>query len=391
MFRSKPPIGVDIGSHTVKVIQMQRSGNGYELIKFGMAELYPEGEPPGDPQKRIEAQVNALHRALEDAQIKARHSVSSVCGESIIVRYLQLPEMPEDELRNALQWEAEEYIPFRLSEVNLDSVVLSLDSGEDHPKMDVLLVSAKKDLINNHVSVLRGVSLDPKIVDVDAFAFLNCFEHNHQPGADSCAVLVNIGNEITSINVVNGGVSRFSRDIPIGGQTLTTAIKSRLGCSYAEAERLKIDFGAPAADQLPEELDIEQENSFGSALMDAVQEKVEPTDGDATVAESREAQVQRAVRGVLENLFSEVRRSIEFFENQYRGTNVSLLVLGGGTASLKNLSVNFQKELQLPVEMIDPLRHISVGSKCNDPQRVQAVRHQLGVSVGLGLRGMAAA
>src|SRR5690606_8979570 len=126
----------------------------------------------------------------------------------------------------ALQWEAEEYIPFRLSEVNMDSMILGRPQESDIPKMDVLLVSAKKDLIGNHVSILQAVGFYPRIVDVDAFAFLNCYELNHQPSSDECVALVNIGNEITSINVYSGGVSRFSRDIPIGGYTMTHAIKS---------------------------------------------------------------------------------------------------------------------------------------------------------------------
>ena len=386
MKKSKYPIGVDIGSHTVKVCQLRRVGGLYELEKFGSAQIYPDGEPPSDADKQYRAKVDALKRALDDGQIRARHSVSAVFGESIIVRYLQLPQMPEDELKKALQWEAEEYIPFRLSEVNLDSMVLGNVEDADHAKMEVLLVSAKKDLVNNHVAMLREAGLEPRIIDVDSFAFLNCFEINHEPGRDDCVALVNIGGEFTSINIYNNGVSRFSRDIPVGGDTMTTAIRAHMKCAFPEAERYKIDFGvAPVAENGESEND---ETQIGS-LLDTIRGTVEQLSGEEE-KKTPEAIVQGAINNVTHNLFSEVRRSIEFFENQYRGTNVSRLVLGGGTAMLKNLVENFEREFQLPVEVIDPLRQIRVSSRNNQGDRLNAQRHQLAVGIGLGIRAMAA-
>lgn len=126
MFRSKNLIGVDIGSHTVKVCQVHKIGDRYELENYGTAEIYKHGRSADDLASGKQLKVDALKRALEDGNIRGHHAVSAVSGESIIVRYLQLPEMPECELKQALQWEAEEYIPFRLSEVNLDSQILGL-------------------------------------------------------------------------------------------------------------------------------------------------------------------------------------------------------------------------------------------------------------------------
>lgn len=385
MFHSKAPIGVDIGSHSVKVCQLRRVGDNFELEKFGVAEIYPNGDHPTDPQEQQTARIEALKKALEMAQIKAKQSVSAVCGESIIVRYLQLPEMPEDELKKALQWEAEEYIPFRLTEVNIDSVILGRSNDGEHGKMDVLLVSAKKDLIENHVAVLRGAGLEPRIVDVDSFAFLNCYETNHTPANAECAALINIGGEITSMNIYCGGVSRFSRDIPVGGDTITLAIKARLGCSFKEAERLKIVAGA-AAVQVER---AEAAPGFASNLMTNIMGRVEEMSGGAGEG-APEAQASKAVQLVLGNLFSEIRRSIEFFENQYRGLNVSRLVLGGGTALMSNLVENFERELRLPVETIDPLRRVRVPERLAQAQQIQAIRYQLGVGIGLGIRGLAA-
>jgi type IV pilus assembly protein PilM len=386
MFGSKAPVGVDIGTHTIKVCQLKRAGEGYELERFGAVEIFPGGDRPMDAQEQQAAKINALKQALAVGGIKAKHSVSAVSGESIIVRYLQLPEMPEDELKKALQWEAEEYIPFRLSEVNLDSVILGRGSDGEHPKMDVLLVSAKKDLVESHLSVIRGAGLEPRIVDVDSFAFLNCFEINHQPALDECVALINIGAEITGINIYSGGVSRFSRDIPVGGNTITAAVKARLGCSISDAEGLKINIGvAPVAAAAPK-----AESNVQGSLMDSIRGTVEEMTGAHVNDHLPEVNASKAINGVVAGMLLEVRRSLEFFESQYRGINVSRVVLGGGTAVLRNLAQQFEQELRLPVEMIDPLRRIKVSSRGNLGEQVLAVRHQLGVGIGLGIRGMAA-
>ena len=232
--------------------------------------------------------------------------------------------MPEEELKKALQWEAEEYIPFRLSEVNLDSVILDRSLEGDQSKMDVLLVSAKKDLVQEHVSVISGAGLDPAIVDVDSFAFLNCFEINHEPSREDSLALVNIGGDITSINIYNRGTSRFSRDILVGGDTITTSVQSRLACTRAEAERLKIAVGAPlSAATAPS--DGTQIRTGG--FFDTIREAVEDHGQDPSAAETPEMKASKAVQTVLNGLVSEVRRSVEFFENQYRSANVTRVAL----------------------------------------------------------------
>jgi type IV pilus assembly protein PilM len=378
---------VDIGSHTVKVCQLRRVGDMYELEKFGSAEIYAAGDQPSDAREQQAAKVAALKRALEDGQIKAKHTVSAICGESIIVRYLQLPEMPEDELKKALQWEAEEYIPFRLNEVNLDSMVLGHGADGDHSKMEVLLVSAKKDLVESHVSILRDAGLEPRIVEVDSFAFLNCYEANHNPAEEDCVALVNIGGQITSINIFNRGVSRFSRDIPVGGDTMTTAIKVRLNCSYRDAENYKVTVGAPHGDAAAAE---KEAPAAAASLLETIRGTVEEMAGSTPGSESPEDVAGKAIQGVLLNLFSEVRRSVEFFENQSRGLNVQRIVLGGGSARLSSLREYFESELHLPVEMIDPLRRVRPSARMNNAERLSEMRQQLGVGIGLGLRGLAA-
>lgn len=386
MFSSKSAIGVDIGSNTVKVVQLKRSGSNVELEKAATTDIYSGGERPADPAAQRRARVDAVKRALNQAKITSKNSVSSVCGESIIVRYLQLPEMPEDELKKALQWEAEEYIPFRLDEVNIDSMVLGKsDPGSE--RVDVLLVSAKKDLVDDHLSVIRDAGLTPKVLDVDSFAFLNCYEANYANSSQECIALINIGAEITGITIFQNGVSRFSRDIPVGGNTMTSAIRSHLRCSFAEAENLKIMHGAnPPADSSKETT-----KAFAGSLMDTIRGTVEEMTGAKSDESNKEAMVAKAINGVLNDLISEVRRSVEFFENQVRGVSVSKIVLGGGAAVMGNLKENFEHQLSLPVEIIDPLRRIKVTGRDVRSSSLDPVRHSLAVGIGLGLRGLMAA
>ncbi len=382
----KAAIGLDIGSSHVKAVQIRRLGKaGFELERFGIAEIYPDGDRSAVTMSESEAKVDAIRRALAQGKITAKQSISSVCGESIIVRYIQLPNMPEEEIRNALRWEAEEYIPFSIEDVNLDSVVLG--KSEDGEKVDVLLVAAKKDQVNAHLELIRSAGLTPLYVDVDSFAFLNCYEINYNPSVTETLAAVNIGAEITSINIYTGGVSRFSRDIPIAGNTITRNIQQKLtqakmAADWATAERLKIQEGAP---------DVASLESIGTggedmSLLETIRGTVERITGEDLGENAPEVVAGRVIRSTLGNLVGEIRRSIQYFENQPNGRAVQKVVIGGGTAQMKNLDKFLAHELNLPVETIDPLRRIMVKSRELNSALLESSKLMLGVGVGLALR-----
>ncbi|OPZ22688.1 MAG: cell division protein FtsA [candidate division BRC1 bacterium ADurb.BinA364] len=383
LFRSKATIGLDIGSSLVKAIQLKRTGRGIELEKLGMADIYPSGIRPSDPAEDRRMRTDAVRMALASAGITAKQSITSISGESIIVRYIQLPDMPEAELKNALQWEAEEFIPFRIEDVNLDSVILGRTADSEGGKVDVMLVSAKKELVDQHLEIVREAGLTPIVIDVDSFAFLNCFDYNHQPGPGEIVALVNIGSGITNINIYVEGASRFSRDISIAGQTITTAIQSRLGVDHAEAEEIKRREGAP---------DLEARPASGmpedSSLIDTIRGAVEQISGHAIGDSAPEAIAGKAIRNTLANLVGEIQRSIHFFENQSGGKAVQKIVLGGGTSRLPGIDRFFEHEMRLPVELINPLLRIDVGGSGVDPALLDKSREMLGVGVGLALRGV---
>jgi len=377
MFGAKTVIGLDIGSDKVKAIQLKKKGSSYELERFGMADVYPNKDKAaftGDPR---ELKAQAVRRALDDGKITAKHCVSAVSGESIIVRYIQLPQMPEQELKNALRWEAEEYIPFRMEEVNLDSAILGPSSAAG--KVDVLLVCAKKDLVSEHVSIVRSVGLTPVIVDVDSFAFLNCYEATYKPGPGDCVALVNVGADITNINIYIGGTSRFSRDISVAGNAISQAVAQKTGIGFAKADDLKMALGAPVSDAKD---DGEEEES---TLISSIRGTVERMTGSDLGDDSLDANATKAIRNILMNLVGEIRRSVQFFENQGGGATVQRVVLGGGTSRMPKLAQFLTSELDLSVEVMDPLRGVSIGSGVNQGQ-LDTARAHLGVGIGLALR-----
>ena len=377
MFGGNKVVGLDVGSYQVKAVELRRAGNKFELVRFGIADVYPNGDRTAAGSSDVyQLKVNAIQRAMQQSRIAAKHTVSAVSGESIIVRYIQLPQMPEAELKNALRWEAEEYIPFAIDEVNLDSVVLGESSVAG--KVDVLLVSARKDLVNDHVQLVRSANLTPVVVDVEGFAFLNCYEANYQPRHDECVCLVHIGAEVTNINVYVGNTSRFSRDIGTAGNAITQAICQKCQVPYAKGEELKRKVGASAPDD-------SEEDTGGNELISTIRGTVERITGSELGDDSPEATASKAIQNVLNQLISEVRRSIQFFEGQSGGATVQRVIIGGGTAKMKNIAAYLQSQLDVSVEVIDPLRNFAI-SKDVDARLLDEHREQLGAGIGLALR-----
>ncbi|MDX2177851.1 MAG: type IV pilus assembly protein PilM [Candidatus Sumerlaeia bacterium] len=377
MFGKKSVVGLDIGSSKVKAIQLRRAGNRLEVERFGVADVFSPDRPQGASVSDLK--LTAAREAVASGRLDAKYSVSAVAGESIIVRYIQMIEMPEAELKNALRWEAEEYLPFAIDEVNIDSVVLGPSASPG--KVDVLLVCARKDMITEHYNIIRSVGLTPLVVDVEGFAFLNCFEAIYKPGPQDCVALVNIGAETTNINIYVGGTSRFSRDIPIAGNAITSAVMNKASVDFAKAEEVKRIVGAPSSEAKAD--DGEGESSLISTIRGSV-ERITGSDlGDNSV----EANAEKAIAQTLEQFVGELRRSVQFFENQPGGKTVSRVFVGGGSAKMKNLTDYVASGLDIPVEIMDPLRGLSVGSGVNR-DLIEAHREQLAVCVGLALRNL---
>jgi type IV pilus assembly protein PilM len=273
---------------------------------------------------------------------------AAVSGHSVIVKKISVPAMTVEELEESIRWEAEQYIPFDVNEVNLDFEVIQ--HGDAERPMEVLLVAAKRDLIDDYVNLIGEAGLTPAVIDVAGFAVENAFEANYEPGPEDVVAVINIGAQVTNINVVSAGVPAFTRDVSTGGNQYTAEIQRALSIGFDEAERIKI--GEPSARE----------------SQDVVPQEVE-----------------QAMRSVTNNLVGEIARSLDFFSATAADTRIQRVVLAGGSARVPGIDTVFRERTGLSVEILNPL-HKMMPSNRFDPEFLAQVGPALGVGVGLALR-----
>src|SRR3989440_8334070 len=240
MAKSKLALGLDIGSSSVKLSQLKDAKGGFSLNAFGVSPLPPEAIVDGALMNNG-AIVDAIKQLVGQFKLKNREVAIGVSGHSVIIKKISMPRMSQEELEESIQWEAEQYIPFDVKDVNIDVQILTpADQDTGTGQMDVLLVAAKKDMINDYTSVVSEAGLAPVVVDVDAFAVQNAFEVNYEAPRSETVVLVNAGASVCNINVLANGLTTFTRDVTIGGNQFTEEIQKQLNVSYDEAEKLKV-------------------------------------------------------------------------------------------------------------------------------------------------------
>ncbi len=350
-------IGLDIGSHSIKVVELKEAkGGSWRLVKFGLHKLPPEAIVDGAIMNSA-AVVEGIRDLIARHRIKAREVSTSVSGHSVIIKKITLPSMTEEELAESIQWEAEQYIPFSVNDVNLDTQVLNR-GAEDAGQMDVLLVAAKKDIIQEYTAVVAEAGLKPLIVDVACFAIENSFDMNEtfQPG--ETVALVNVGASLVNINVLSNGVTAFTRDINMGGNQFTEEIQKQLNVSYEEAEALKLGGNLSSAAHSTTEAVVPQE-------------------------------VGAILRSTSEALAVEIQRSIDFYLATAAGLTLSRLILSGGTAKIAGLKHALETTLNTKVELADPFRNVAYNPKEFDPDYLRDVAPMATVAMGLASRRLA--
>ncbi|MFL5299354.1 MAG: type IV pilus biogenesis protein PilM, partial [Anaeromyxobacteraceae bacterium] len=200
MAKSKLAVGLDIGSSSVKLVQLREKKGGYALQCFATSKLPPETIVDGALMNSA-AVVQAIQDLLSEGKVKTKEVAIGVRGHSVIIKKIALPRMSQEELDDSIQWEAEQYIPFDVKDVHIDTQILTPE-GDAAGQMDVLLVAAKKDMINDYTSVCAEAGLKATVVDVDAFAVQNAFEANYGVGPDETVVLINVGAAVSNINIL---------------------------------------------------------------------------------------------------------------------------------------------------------------------------------------------
>lgn len=340
-------IGLDIGSSSVKVCQLKETKRGFQLQSFGMIPLPPEAIVDGSIMNAT-AVVDAIRELIASQRIKAKEAAVSVSGHSVILRKINLPVMTREELDESIQWEAEQYIPFDINDVHIDVAILN--EHNDQGQMDVLLVAAKRDMINDYTNVVREAGLAASIVDVDAFAVQNAFEANYDMPVGQTVALINVGASVVNINVLASGISAFTRDIAQGGNQYTDEIQKQLNVSYDEAEALKIGGGG--------------------------------NDVDSVVPQ----EVERVMQQVSETIANDVQRSLDFYGATSADATIHRIYLSGGCAKVPALARAVETKTGVPVEELDPFRQIDISARGLDPGFLRMQAPLATVSVGLALR-----
>jgi type IV pilus assembly protein PilM len=338
-------VGLDIGSSSIKLLELAEMKGGYQLRNFGIAPLPPEGIVDGALMDSVTI-VEAIRGLASALRIKTKDVVTSVSGHSVIVKKINIPVMTEDQLEESIQWEAERYIPFDINDVNIDFQILSPTEGNDE-LMDVVLVAAKKDIINDYLSVIIEAGLHPVIVDIDSFAIENMFEANYSVTRDEVIALANIGASVTNINILKRGISSFTRDIFTGGNSITEEIQRQLNVDFDEAEALKV-----------------------GDRMDEASQKV----------------VQEVLKSALDSLGTEIAKSLDFFHSTSSQEKVAKVFLSGGCAKISGIEKVIEQQAGIPVEIANPFKEIDCSKRDLDIDYLKEMEPIMAVSVGLGLR-----
>ncbi|RII30670.1 MAG: pilus assembly protein PilM [Geobacter sp.] len=341
--KKKDVVGIDIGSSSVKLVQLKDLKGVYQLLNIGIVPLPPEAIVDNSLMDSASI-VSAVKNVVASLGIKVKDVACSISGNSVIIRKITLPAMPSEELEDQITWEAEQYIPFDINDVNMDFQILSPDNI-DPTKMNVLLVASKKDIINDYVAVFHEAGLQLSVVDVDSFTVQNAFEANHDANPDEVLALINIGASVMNINIVKAGVTLFTRDVQMGGNLYTEEIQKQLGLSSIESESIKL-------------LAHETGNSALMEVLDKV-----------NVA-----------------ITQEIRRSLDFYNSTANDDKIARIFVSGGCSKVYNLVESINEKLGLPVEMINPFAKLKYNEKDFDPEYLHEIGPLMAVTVGLAIR-----
>lgn len=339
---AKQCIGLDIGSSSVKAVQLKKRGTGWALQAFGMQPLFAQTIVDGmimDQGAVVEA-IRALWGRLK---LKQKEVAIALAGHSVIIKKIAVPAMRPDELARNIRTEASHHIPFGADSVEVDYHVTNQQNAAG--QTELLLVAARKDVVSDYMQVCRDAALVPQVIDVAAFATQNGFEANYTLDPRETVVLINIGAAISNINIVRGGVSLFTRDVTIGGNAFTEEIQKQLGISNEEADAYKVGGTGSENGVVPQE-------------------------------------VLKVMEGVSEVIAGELQRSLDFFLATTAEAAVARICLAGGTAKVSSLHRAIERRSRLPIEVVDAWRRVEIDASLD---RSYLASHSSEALIGVGL------
>jgi type IV pilus assembly protein PilM len=337
-------VGLDIGSRSIKAAEITETKRGLSLARFGIVDIAHGAIEEGtinDPETVAES----IKQLFKSYNIKESNVAVSIGGYSVIVKKISVQTMDEEKLQETIHFEAEQYIPFDISDVNLDFQILG-ESESNPGQMNVFLVAAKKEMVNDYINLVNLAGLNPCIVDVEAFALQNTFEANYDMQSENTA-LIDIGASKTSLNILKGNSSLFMRDVSLGCGQINQKIMSLIECSFEEAEQLKY---GDKPDRLTQE------------------------------------DLKGIVSSVVTDWCTEIRRALDFFYSTYPEDQIKRIILSGGGANIDEFRELLATEASAEVESINPFKNFEIDKKNFDDAFIKQIAPQAAISMGLAMR-----
>ncbi len=342
--KSKNIVGLDIGSSSIKVLELKKKGGEYFAEKIGFSPLLSEAIVDGAIMDAALV-VETISGLITQLNIKNPNVGISISGHSVIIKKITVPIMSAEELAESIKWEAESYVPFKIEDVNIS--YQHLGDEPDGQNMSLILVAAKKDKVNDYTNVVTQCGKVPILVDVDAFAMQNCFEAVQGIPEGEKIALINIGASVMNFNVLSDGQSVFWRDITFGGNQYKEAIMKELNLNAEQAEALK-----------------KGESVAGYTLEQAIP----------------------ICNFVTEELSNEIRKTLDFCCNSLQLDKIDRIVLSGGCSKIPNLQSIIQQKFQVPVEILNPFSYIKYNESVYDPAWVNDIGPAMVIAAGLAIR-----
>ncbi len=338
--RKRTSVGLDIGSGFVKIVEVDHSGDQPEVIRIAQRALLPDAIVEGEVMDP--GLVSDTIRGLfEEAGLSGGIVVTAVGGHDVIIKKIEMDRMKESDARDVIRWEAEQHVPFDIKSVELDFQIL--DPDEEGLQMQVLLVAAKRELVDNKVSLLGEAGVSPSIIDVDAFALYNAFRHNYPEGSEGVVALVNIGHDVTNVNILEDGVPILTRDIPFGSRRLREDLQRERALTAEQAEEV-----VQGRESLP---DLDQ---FVEASADEVAVGVE--------------------------------RAAAFLMTQQSGEGLGRMYLSGGGARIPGMAEALAERMNVETQVMNPFERVPVRPDAADEVPVDETAPMLVLPLGLALR-----
>jgi type IV pilus assembly protein PilM len=346
--KKKSVAGLDIGSSSIKMVELEGKANNLNLVSLGFQNLPADTIIDGQIME-LNVVSDAIQSVCNTNAVNSASVVTGVSGHSVIIKNIVLPPMSAEELEESIDWHAEEHIPYDLADVSLDYQI----TGQSPDATKVLIAACKRERIDNVRQAIQLAGKEPAVIDVDTFALQNCYELNYQPDESQVVTLLNIGASTMNVNIVKGTTSLFTRDITVGGSQFTDVLQRSLGLSYQQAEAVK---------------------RGAAANVEGVEEK----------------SIEPLMNNVTEIVAMEIQKTFDFYRatTEDNETVVQKILISGGGSKLQGLAQDLSARLELPVEVLDPFRNIKVDSRKFDPGYLSDIMPEMAVAVGLAMRGV---